>query len=183
VELPAFVRPLIEQERADQLARKASDSSWNDFDLVITRRDGTPVNPDTLSSGWYRLCRKQGLPHVRFHDLRHAHATLATFSSLCAWLGVDPSRFFTPIARRTQTPLDEAIEHLVTDPALGPEAAERIATMVRDLHRALARDVRPSVAPMALHLRAATVMRPGIPERLASLLTDMRAALEHALDK
>jgi integrase len=34
------------------------------------------MNPDTLSSGWYRFCRKQGLPHVRFHDLRHAHATL-----------------------------------------------------------------------------------------------------------
>jgi integrase len=76
VELPAFVRPVLEQERADQLARKTSDPSWNNLDLVITRRDGTPVNPDTLSSGWYRFCRKQGLPHVRFHDLRHAHATL-----------------------------------------------------------------------------------------------------------
>jgi integrase len=76
VELPAFVRPVLEQERADQLARKASEPSWNELDLVITRDDGTPVNPDTLSSGWYRFCRKQGLPHVRFHDLRHAHATL-----------------------------------------------------------------------------------------------------------
>jgi integrase len=76
VELPAFVRPHLERHRADQLTRKAADPSWAEHDLVITRRDGRPMNPDTLSSGWYRFCRKQGLPHVRFHDLRHAHATL-----------------------------------------------------------------------------------------------------------
>lgn len=110
-----------------------------------------------------------------------AQPDLSTFTSLCAWLGVDPSRFFTPIARRTQTPLDEAIEHLITDPALSPEAAERIADVVRDLHRALARQVSKPSKPMAVHLRAASVMRPGVPERLASLLTDMRQALEQSL--
>jgi hypothetical protein len=100
--------------------------------------------------------------------------------SLCAWLGVEPSRFFSPIARRAQTPLDEAIEHLVTDPALSSEAAERIASVVRDLYQALAHQAPMSDAPpLAIHLRAASVMRPGVPERLASLLTDMRAALEH----
>ncbi len=46
------------------------------MDLVVDRGDGAPVNPDTLSSGWYRIRRKAGLPQVRFHDLRHAHATL-----------------------------------------------------------------------------------------------------------
>jgi len=76
VELPAFVRPYLERHRADLLVRKASHPSWTDHGLVITRRDGRPVNPDTLSSGWYRFCRRRGLPHVRFHDLRHAHATL-----------------------------------------------------------------------------------------------------------
>jgi hypothetical protein len=43
---------------------------------VIDRGDGRPVNPDTLSSGWATFVRKKGLPPVRFHDLRHAHATL-----------------------------------------------------------------------------------------------------------
>lgn len=106
---------------------------------------------------------------------------LATFTSLCAWLGVDPSRFFAPTTRRTQTPLDEAIEHLVTDPALSPDAAERIASVVRDLYSALAKQApAPAAKPLTLHLRAASVMRPGVPERLASLLRDMREALEHS---
>lgn len=110
-----------------------------------------------------------------------AQPDLTTFTSLCAWLGVNPSRFFTPISRRAQTPLDEAIEHLVTDPALTSGAAERIASVMRDLYQALA--TQPSstktAKPLALHLRAATIMRPGVPERLASLLNDMREALEH----
>ena len=76
VELPAFVRPYLEGHRREQAKRKASECSWTEHDLVITRRDGRPVNPDTLSSGWYRFCRRRGLPNVRFHDLRHAHATL-----------------------------------------------------------------------------------------------------------
>ena len=33
------------------------------------------MNPDTLSSGWARFLRANALPPVRFHDLRHAHAT------------------------------------------------------------------------------------------------------------
>ena len=42
----------------------------------MDRGDGSPLNPDTLSSGWYRFLKRSGLPHIRFHDLRHAHATL-----------------------------------------------------------------------------------------------------------
>lgn len=76
VELPAFVHPYLERQREEQLARKASCTTWVDHDLVIDRKDGRPMNPDTLSSGWYRFCRKSDLPHIRFHDLRHAHATL-----------------------------------------------------------------------------------------------------------
>jgi transcriptional regulator with XRE-family HTH domain len=107
-----------------------------------------------------------------------AQPDLATFTSLSAWLGVDPSQFFPPITRRTQTPLDEAIGHLITDPALSPEAAEQIASMVRTMYQALAQTPKPPVAPLAVHLRAASVMRPGVPDRLASLLRDMQEALE-----
>jgi len=45
-------------------------------DLIGAHTDGTPINPDTLSSTWRRLIRKHGFPPIRFHDLRHAHATL-----------------------------------------------------------------------------------------------------------
>src|SRR5262249_8303067 len=110
-----------------------------------------------------------------------AQPDLATFTSLCAWLGVSPAQFFGPATRRSQTRLDEAIEHLITDPALSPEAAEQIASVVRTIYQALADEAsKPSATPLAVHLRAASVMRPGVPDRLASLLRDMREALEDA---
>jgi transcriptional regulator with XRE-family HTH domain len=110
-----------------------------------------------------------------------AQPDLSTFMSLCAWLGIEPARFLTQIARRTQNPVDAAIEHIVTDPSLSSEAAERIASVIRDMHAALARrEPTSQPAPLALHLRAASVMRPGVPDRLASLLRDMREALERS---
>ena len=35
-----------------------------------------PLTSRTLSSGWATFVRRMGLPKLRFHDLRHAHATL-----------------------------------------------------------------------------------------------------------
>ncbi len=68
------------------------------------------------------------------------------------------------------------MSHLFSDPRLSPDAAERIVEVVRDLYSALAQDV-DEPAPLALHLRAASVMRPGVPERLGALLHDMNSAL------
>lgn len=76
VQLPAFVGPYLERERERQVALRQTTTDWVDPDLVCVRGEGRPVNPDTLSSGWYSFCKKQGFPRVRFHDLRHAHATL-----------------------------------------------------------------------------------------------------------
>jgi integrase len=76
VALPEFLRAYLERQRRDQATRREQCPSWVDLDLVIDSGDGSPINPDTLSSGWYRFLKRSGLPHVRFHDLRHAHATL-----------------------------------------------------------------------------------------------------------
>jgi integrase len=75
VVLPAFLRPYLERQHAEQARRRAANPGW-EHGIVIDRGDGLPLNPDTLSAGWARHLRKQTLPPVRFHDLRHAHATL-----------------------------------------------------------------------------------------------------------
>jgi integrase len=75
--LPKFLRPLLERQRTAQTRRRlAKTEKWIEHDLMIDRGDGQPVNPDTLSTGWARHLRRHKLPQVRFHDLRHAHATL-----------------------------------------------------------------------------------------------------------
>lgn len=102
---------------------------------------------------------------------------LTSFMLLCAWLGVPPSRFFAPIAPREVNPIDEAISHIAADPRLEPEAAGKIADMLRTMYNALAQTVAgPPV--VACHLRAASVLRPGVPERLNRILGSMHKSLE-----
>jgi integrase len=43
--------------------------------FVFTQFDGAPYPPDRLTRAWISLAEKSSLPRIRFHDLRHAHAT------------------------------------------------------------------------------------------------------------
>ena len=38
--------------------------------------DGRPLDPSTVTHAFGQMIKKAGLPHIRFHDLRHTHATL-----------------------------------------------------------------------------------------------------------
>ncbi len=42
---------------------------------MCARPDGTPINPNTLTSGFASLVRRTDIPAVTFHGLRHTHAT------------------------------------------------------------------------------------------------------------
>ena len=43
--------------------------------FVVTQADGSPLQPRSITHEWVRLLGKRGLRRIRFHDLRHAHAT------------------------------------------------------------------------------------------------------------
>jgi len=75
--LPVFLHPYLQRHQDGRAARRtALGDGWVETDLVLDRGDGRPWNPDTLSTRWAAFLRAQRLPRVRFHDLRHAHATL-----------------------------------------------------------------------------------------------------------
>jgi integrase len=48
----------------------------DDSGFVFARPDGDPLHPDYFSQAFERLIAKMDLPRIRFHDLRHTHATL-----------------------------------------------------------------------------------------------------------
>lgn len=76
IALPSFLRPYLDHQEAEQtVRRKRAGASWRDLDLVVDSGDGSAWNPDTFSTRWSVVLKSRGLPHVRFHDLRHAHAT------------------------------------------------------------------------------------------------------------
>jgi integrase len=44
--------------------------------FVVAQADGCPLQPRTITHQWHLLLSKnKALPRIRFHDLRHAHAT------------------------------------------------------------------------------------------------------------
>jgi integrase len=50
---------------------------YDDQGLVFSTEAGTPINPSNLRQrSLAPLLKKAGLPHIRFHDLRHTCATL-----------------------------------------------------------------------------------------------------------
>jgi integrase len=75
----ALSASLVEEMRAHRL-RQAEELlkigvRLSDKTFVVAQADGTPLQPDTLTQDWFRKLAGTSLPRIRFHDLRHAHAT------------------------------------------------------------------------------------------------------------
>jgi integrase len=73
---PDTVRMLAAHRRAQLEARLLAGSAWQDYGLVFTSALGTPLEPGTVARTWARIVTQAGVGPVRWHDLRHAHATL-----------------------------------------------------------------------------------------------------------
>jgi integrase len=91
-------------------------------DLVFCHEDGSPIRPDGPGRRFERLAKAGGVRVIRFHDLRHTHATLAleagsTPRSSARGSGIRPSR----------SPLDVYSGWV---PAMHADAAEAIAGLL-----------------------------------------------------
>jgi transcriptional regulator with XRE-family HTH domain len=115
-----------------------------------------------------------GVPVATFSRVENGRMPdLGTFRRLVAWIGVPPETFFEATEAVTNTPAAIA-EHLHADPALDPEAAERIASIVEELYSNLvSRDRR-----VAMHLRAAKTFTPLALQSLTGILDDLQRGLE-----
>jgi len=78
ISLPAVAVTALKKHRKQQVAEQlAAGEAWYDYGLVFTTEAGTPVHPSNLRNRSFdRVLEKAGLPHIRFHDLRHTCATL-----------------------------------------------------------------------------------------------------------
>ncbi|WP_163195469.1 tyrosine-type recombinase/integrase [Clostridium thermarum] len=55
----------------------AYEGEWgNDIDLVCTRENVKPITPTVLSTSFKNYLIINGLPGIRFHDLRHTNTTI-----------------------------------------------------------------------------------------------------------
>ena len=78
----AGVRDINLGDRLVQILKSYRGKANGPF--VLSRADGQPYSPDTLTRKFKRFLERNGLPDIRLHDMRHINATL-----LCE-AGVDP---------------------------------------------------------------------------------------------
>lgn len=71
------VRVLRDLRRAQAERRLLLGPGYQGGDLVFCHEDGSPLRPDTVGSRFRRLAKAAGVPVIRWHDLRHSHATIA----------------------------------------------------------------------------------------------------------
>ena len=73
---PSLALLLREYKAEQQTQRILLGKLPADSDLVFCHLDGKPLDPGVVSHTFAKVLKKAGLPHIRFHDLRHSHATL-----------------------------------------------------------------------------------------------------------
>jgi integrase len=66
-----ILKKLAEHRRKQEQIKTASGSRWQENELILPSTIGTPLDHYRLSHEFKKLIRKNGLPDIRFHDLRH----------------------------------------------------------------------------------------------------------------
>ena len=92
--------PLVPEAREIFLTAKASEEEnrnlfgreYHESDYIFKWPDGQPFSPDYVTKKFSKLLRQHGLPHIRFHELRHSCASLLinegfTLKDVQEWMG------------------------------------------------------------------------------------------------
>ena len=83
---------LLKVKQEQEINKELFGSDYEDSGYVCTRPDGQPINPDFVTHHFQRVLKANGLPMIRFHDLRHS-AVYALRKGGCdakdiqSWLG------------------------------------------------------------------------------------------------
>ena len=126
INLPAFaiaeLNKLKRQQAEELLALGIRQTGQT---LVCARAEGEPHEPRCLTHAFTRLvCRIDGIPRIRFHDLRHSHATQLLLA------GVHPKVAQERLGHSTITTTLDLYSHVL--PGMQAEAVNRVDAMLRD---------------------------------------------------
>lgn len=71
-----LIKILKEEYLKQQLLQKKLGCMYEKNNLVCCNENGSKINPDSLNPKFHRVLKNLNLPCIRFHDLRHSHASL-----------------------------------------------------------------------------------------------------------
>jgi integrase len=120
VALSAEAVAVLRMQRRRQAEKRllVGSAYRDDLGLVFATAIGTPLEPGNVLRTWYRVRTAAGLPTLRIHDLRHAHATLMLAG------GVHPKVVSERLGHGSVTVTLDTYSHVL--PGLQAAAAERL---------------------------------------------------------
>ena len=71
-------RLLVREWNTQRAHAQAMGGAWPESGLVIVDAGGVPLSPNRLTGAFSNFIRKNGLPHLTLHGLRHTFATVAS---------------------------------------------------------------------------------------------------------
>lgn len=92
LKIPSFIKRLL-----------AANPQTDKAALIV------PLSGKAIYSGFSRICRKAGLPHFRFHDLRHANA------SIMLAIGVPDKYSMKRMGHKTSNMLKTTYQHTIKE--------------------------------------------------------------------
>ena len=112
----------LTQHRRQQAEERLSKGLGGRPDLVFTRDDGHPLQPQHVTQAFDSLVRRAGVPAIRLHDLRHTAATLALTA------GIHPKIVSERLGHATVQLTLDRYSHVVE--GLQERAAEQLSDVI-----------------------------------------------------
>lgn len=123
VALPAVVaRKLREHRQRQEAERGTAGQLWEEWSLVFCTPLGRPLDNANVTHRFQRQLAAAGLPKQRFHDLRHACASLLLAQ------GVNPRVVMEVLGHSQITLTLDTYSHVM--PSLGRDAADRMDALL-----------------------------------------------------
>ena len=89
---PEAVEIFTKAKEQEERNRAAFGREYQENPYVFKWPDGHPYSPDYISHHFAKVLKRHGLPHIRFHELRHSCASMLinmgfTLKDVQEWLG------------------------------------------------------------------------------------------------
>ncbi|MCA1706855.1 MAG: site-specific integrase, partial [Actinobacteria bacterium] len=121
---PETVEVLRRHRELQQAEHDAAGVDLQENDLVFAKEHGATIHPDIIRQMFDKRVARSGLRRIRFHDLRHTHATIGLRA------GVPVKVMSERLGHSTPAFTLQQYAHVI--PGMQAEAAEAIARIVSE---------------------------------------------------
>ena len=122
---PIVINALCAHRGRQAVERLGAGERWVDLDLVFPSERGTLADGPNITHRFHKLLQRAGLPSMRFHDLRHACASLLLVQ------GVHLRVVMETLGHSQISLTMDTYSHVI--PALQREAADRMEAVLAGL--------------------------------------------------